>query len=99
MIRGTTAIHIFTFPFAVNMLTEVWITYSQRNVEILTKQLAECEADGNKLTVHLTQEDTLLFQENCYTQIQIRCKDNGGNAIASNIIKDFTEKILKDGVI
>lgn len=99
MIRGTTPTLIFELPFEVAVLSQAWITLSQNNNEVLTKELSDCEADGNTLTVRLTQEDTLKLQGNTYTQMQIRCKHIDGTAFASNIIEDFTEKILKDGVI
>lgn len=99
MIRGTTPILAFEFPFEVNVLAEAWITFAHKDKEVFTKHLSDCEAEGNILTIHLTQEETLQLQSSIYTQIQIRCRHIDGNAFASEIIEDFTDKILKDGVI
>lgn len=99
MIRGTTPTHTFELPLDVYILSEVWITYAQNDREVFTKTLSDCQVNGNILTLQLTQEDTLKLHGNKYTQIQIRCRDVDGNSLASDIIDDFTEKILKDGEI
>lgn len=99
MIRGTTPTLEFTLPFDVSTLMLAYITFSQSGAEKVEKTLDDCEKNGNKLIVKLTQEDTLALSSGDHTEIQIRAKTFDGEAIASNIIRDRTDRILKDGVI
>lgn len=99
MIRGTTPTLEFIIPFDTGQLAEAFVTLSQNEVVVIDKALEECQCDANKLSVLLTQEETLKLQCDCMTEIQIRAKTLEGEAIASQIIKVNTERILKDGVI
>lgn len=100
MIRGTTPTLLFTLPFDVNMIQVCSIAFAQNNKLVLEKQLEDCNiTDKNTLSLKLTQEDTLLFKDSILTEIQLRVKTDSNDAIASNIIKVSTDKILKDGVI
>ncbi len=99
MIRGTTPLLEFTLPFEANLLAQAWITLSQNEKEVLTKDLEVCSCDGCKLSVKLTQEDTLLLDCDCNTEIQVRVKTLEGEALASDILVVGTDRILKDGVI
>lgn len=99
MIRGTTPLLEFTLPFETSLLAQAWITLSQNETEILTKDLEVCSCDGCKLSVKLTQEDTLLLDCECNTEIQVRVKTLEGEALASDILVVGTDRILKDGVI
>lgn len=69
--------------------------------EILTEESKEKET---KVTVHLTQEDTLKFTfypaaEKNIAVIQIRVLTSDGEAYASNPIQERIFGVLKDGVI
>lgn len=99
MIRGTTPTLTFTLPFPVNTLAEAYITFTQRKEIVLEKSLTECSQNEDCLSVTLTQEETLGLQCHCETEIQLRVKTLQGEALASDIIKTDTGRILKDGVI
>lgn len=99
MIRGTTPVFTFKLPFNVDLLAEVWVTFEQNGSEIFNKRLCECEHDGDTITVGLTQEETLKLKCHCFTQVQVRALTVDGTALASKIIKIYTDEILKDGVI
>ena len=99
MIRGTTPTLEFIIPFDTGQLAEAFVTLSQNEAVVIDKALEECQCDANKLSVRLTQEETLKLQCDFMTEIQIRAKTLEGEAIASQIIKVNTERILKDGVI
>lgn len=95
MRRGTTP--TITIQTDID-LTEysVWVTFEQGTVQkdfIPTKS-----ADGKELEVTLTQEDTLAFSKGD-VKIQIRAVDEGGTAIASNIMTAKVNELLKEGVI
>jgi hypothetical protein len=99
MIRGTTPTLEFTIPFDTSLLAEAWVTFAQSGTVVLDKQLSECQCDANKITVKLTQEETLQLKCNCLTEIQIRARTVDGNAVASEILTVSPDRILKDWVI
>ena len=99
MIRGTTPTLEFVIPFDTGQLAEAFVTLSQNDEVVIDKPLAECQCNEDKLIVRLTQEETLKLECDIVTEIQIRARTLEGEAIASQIIKVNTERILKDGVI
>ena len=99
MIRGTTPRLEFTLPFETSLLAEAWVTLSQGGEEVLTRELETCECEGCKLSVKLTQEETLMLDCDRKTEIQIRVRTHEDDAHASDIIVVKTSRILKDGVI
>lgn len=99
MIRGTTPTLEFVIPFHAEQLEQAYVTLSQNGKVIVDKALEECSCNENMLTVRLTQEETLNLQCDCITEIQIRARTKSGDAVASDIIRVSTGRILKDGVI
>lgn len=99
IIRGTTPTLEFTIPFDTGIIDEAFVTLAQNEVIIIDKPLAECECSESKLSVRLTQEETLLLDCDCKTEIQIRVKTKEGDAMASFPITVDTGRILKDGAI
>lgn len=99
IIRGTTPTLEFGLPFDTSLLAEAWVTLSQNDVVVLNKKLEDCKCDNRKLSVKLTQEETLKLSCDCKTEIQIRARALEGDALASDIITVNTNRILKDGVI
>lgn len=99
MIRGTTPKLEFMIPFSTDQLANCYITLSQKGLVVVDKTLSDCIREGNKISVRLTQEETLKLQHGCTTEIQIRAKTLEGEAIASQIIQVNTQRILRDGVI
>ena len=99
MIRGTTPTLEFELPFETALLAEAWVTFAQSGKNILDKNLADCVCNGSTLSVRLTQEETLALNCGCVTEIQLRVKTVEGDALASDPVKVYTDRILKDGVI
>jgi hypothetical protein len=99
MIRGTTPLLEFTVPFDTRQLAEAYVTLAQSGKVVVDKKLEDCEVDTHKLSVRLTQEETLRLDDGYVTEIQIRVRTIEGEALASNIIAERTDRILKDGVI
>jgi len=97
--RGTTPKIVFTLPFPASALESVYITFSQGRAETLIKHGNQITAEGNTLTVQLTQEETLKFFDRLPIEIQIRAIDTEGSAIASKIITTDVARILQGGVI
>lgn len=99
MIRGTTPIHFFTLPFNADGVEKVRVIYSQKNLPIFKKELADCVLNGNVLSVKLTQEDTLKLNHEFNVDIQVRILMKSGDALASLPIKASVQRCLEDEVI
>ena len=99
MIRGTTPTLEFGFPFDVGLIEKVSIVLCQYGTVIIEKTLNDCIADGQTMTVKLSQAETLKLSDRRKTDIQVRVKMVDGNALASDIFHEDTYRILKDGEI
>lgn len=98
-IRGTTPTFIFRLPFSVNTLANCEIYFAQDDNLIVTKELSDCIAEETTLTVTLTQEDTLKFDDDLKLQIQVRFLYTDGTVEATTVIKKKVGQILKEGEI
>ena len=99
MIRGTTPDLIFTLPFEVKTIQTLWITFYQAGKEVFTLDNESCDLTDNKVTIRLSQEQTLQLVSNSYVEIQLRVLNTNNVAMASNILKVPVQRILKGGVI
>lgn len=101
MIRGTTPTLEFTLPFDTSLIAELYITITQNGATALEKTLSDCNCNGMSVSLTLTQEDTLRLEQKPYSdsEMQIRVRTVAGEALASNIMRIYVGRILKDGVI
>ena len=97
--RGTTPKFIFTLPFSSELIGKAYITFLQKDRKAIDKELSDCEVEGNKITIKLTQADTLNLVSNIKVNIQIRALLTDGSVVASKIIEENVKDILKDGEI
>lgn len=105
MYRGTTPTLIFTLPFPCDKMSVCSIAFAQHIVPyskdpevVLEKQLCDCKADGNILTLTLTETDTLKLD--CHQDVEIQLRVKCGEAsMASDIFKTPVGRILKDGCL
>ena len=98
MIRGTTPTNTFNVDVDLTDAVAIYITYVQGDQTIFEKDIDDITVESDKLTVNLSQEDTLKLSPK-EVRIQIRAKFADGTAIASNIITTMANAILKDGEI
>lgn len=100
MRRGTNPVLTFELPEAIT-IAALYITFQQNSKTVLEKELSNVSYDAERgvITLPLTQEDTLAFTANTETSVQIRLRDNLGNAVASDPIRVMVGDIFKDGVI
>lgn len=98
-IRGTTPDITFNLPFNVSTINNVEVYFSQNDNLLLEKGYDDCTMSGTTLVVPLTQEETLLFDEEEKLQIQVRFMFTDGSVDATDIVRGKVGKILKDGVI
>ena len=114
IVRGTTPYHSFILPLKTEDISTFYVTYLQNEEVVLDKQMGqdgvaiesgtEELSEESKITIHLTQEDTLKFHfypaaEKNIAVIQVRVLDNNGEAYASNPVNERIFGVLKDGVI
>lgn len=97
MYRGTTPTFTFTLPFSCKQITALSVCFAQQKQIVLEKALCDCAIKENTLTVNLTEEETLLFDQDkglVEMQLRVGC---GDARMASNIMLVSVERILKDG--
>lgn len=108
MRRGTTPTHIFETDLDLRDASEIFLTYKQKDADpkcckpnnvVLTKEKTDMEIEEDKVTVKLTQEETLMFSTKGMVSIQFRAKFPDGAAVASNIVNAKADTILREGVI
>lgn len=102
MYRGTTPtlyLELDTELELADNIAEMWVTFKSPSVEV-TKTFDEVifDAETNKITVTLTQEETLKFYKGD-TEVQVRIRTKDDLAYATDIATIDIEKILKEGVI
>jgi hypothetical protein len=90
----------FELPEAI-IISALYITFQQNRQTVLEKDLTNVtyEQESGTITLPLSQEDTLLFSELEPVWVQIRLRDNLGNAVASEPMRVNVGEIFKDGVI
>ena len=98
MRRGTTQQIIFALSEAIDMAV-LYITFQQGGKTVLEKTLDDVVIDGNNIIVDLTQEDTLALRASQTVYIQLRIRDKLDNAVASKVLRLYTDDVLKEGVI
>ena len=105
MYRGTTPTLTFTLPFPCENLDYVSIAFAQKKTDysadpemVLEKFLHDCVASGYTLSLTLSEADTLALDDHYLVEIQLRVK-YAGVSMASDIITDSVNRILKDGCL
>lgn len=99
MIRGTTPEHIIKPPVAASLIKSVRFTYEQDGNTVVEKTEADCTITDESISVRLTQEDTLRFEESKTVSVQIRILTTGGEVMASEIKSLTVKKTLNDEVL
>ncbi len=99
--RGTTPTLTFTTPYNASMIKDGYITFTLRGDIIMDIQIIDdsVEVEDNIIAVHLTQEQTLLFDTSGVNLVQIKLLLESGDIVASNIVKLPISEALKEDVI
>ena len=99
IIRGTTTDITFTTGLDCTAFDLLEVTFSQADNVVLTKKITDCNINGDKITVSLTEEETLLFScEKNPIEMQIRAGE-GEHRIASEIMFTKAGRILREGCL
>lgn len=97
MTRGTTPDYVITVEDMESLgNSSVYVTLRQGDV-VVTKETDDVAIEGNQITVCLTQEETLAFNEG-YAQMQVRGVTNG-DAWASPIVDVPVKPVLLEEII
>jgi hypothetical protein len=79
------------------MISKVRILYGQNDKLVLKKEHEDCVIEGQKISVKLTQEDTLAFR-NGTAEVQLRINTPDGNSIPSKIYTVSVDRLLDNEV-
>lgn len=102
MYRGSTPTFTFEFNIMPEGLTDLHIAFSQKGSLKLEKRLQDVEIKANRLSLYLTEEETLLFEtdglRNAYVDVQFKFGFGSKRAI-SDITQIIIKPILKEGAL
>lgn len=99
MIRGTTPTITFHIPFDTSEIDALSVAFAQKGEVVINKDLDAVALDGNSIIVNLSETDTLMLDASkVFVEMQIRIR-MGDKAMASQIMTEKVERILKDGAI
>ena len=103
IIRGTTPTIEITVKSELdfNTIQQVWVYISQQNKVKVDKLISDVTFDPehDKISVLLSQEDTLGLKADIDTLFQIRLLLNDGTALATTASKVKVIEVYKGGVI
>ena len=97
--KGCTCTDTFNFPYPRSEVATLFITYSEEEEVIVEKTVDDCDFLEGKISVKLSQEETLRFGDNACVETQIRGRLIDNTAIKSKIVKVYTDRVLKKDVI
>lgn len=102
---GTTPTLYFGLPDDIigqwDNIELVYLTFQQAGLTRLekTKEDLFCEVENKRVTLELSQAETLLFDRKLKIEMQFRVKFNNGRVVKSGIITTTTDRLLKEGEI
>ena len=100
MRRYTTPTHIFTLPFDTTEIEKVRLIYAQGETPVIVKELAECQCDGQTLSVTLTQEETAKLDcKKVFVDIQAHILTTFGESVVSKPVRVPVEKCFDTEVL
>lgn len=98
MIIGTTpTVKVYAKGIDLFLISKVEIDIRQK--DYLISKEAEIDLENGYLSTKLTQEETLGFDSAGIAELQIKCKMFDGNVVASKVVKEPLDKILKAEVM
>ena len=99
MRRGTTPTHNITTELDLTDAEVIFLTYKQNKKKVLDLDKSRMTITSESISVELTQEETLMFNDQLDATAQIRARFSDERAVASNVMIIPINEILKDGVI
>ena len=103
IIRGTTPTITINVRSDIDLsqVADIWVYIYQQNEIVIDKQLADVQidAENKKITVSLSQEDTLSLSAGVGALLQIRLLLSGGIALATLAANVMIGEVYKGGII
>lgn len=99
MIRKTTPTHTWILSIPVDTISKIEAYYSVNKDVILKKRTEDFTLKDNTASVKLTSEETLLFPNDGFIEVQLFVKTVGGEIVGTIVQKVYCEKCLCDEVI
>lgn len=96
--RGTTSLHEFITELPTDGIDVLYVTYCQNDEVIVEKTISDATLEESKISVTLSQTDTLLFTAGRAT-CQIRVKYTNNSAFATDEVGCIVKEVLKEGEI
>lgn len=105
-IPGETVAHEFIIPFISSEVIEVLVTYKQNDRVVLKKTITsnfeEVPENKTKITIALSQQESLLFDDKNDAEIQLNVMCQNGTRAACKEFKVSTGKqhyrqVISDG--
>lgn len=97
--RGTTEPISYDLPFPADRLAAAYITVQQNDETVIEKKLEDMAIDGNRISVKLTQTETLALESGVFAMVQLRARDVNGDSYDSEVELVTVGMLLKDGEI
>ena len=97
--RGTTPKHIFVLPVDGTICHKIRVIYTQGDKKVLVLDKDRMTINDRQATCKLTQDETLMFEQNMSVEIQMRILTTGGDALASEVFKTNVGRLLEDEVL
>lgn len=99
MTPGATPTHTYNLPISSDDIVALRITYEQNGKILFQKEKDDCELIDKMVIVKLEQEDTLQFDSNTISRIQLKARTTDGTVYISDVIKKPTNIVLDKEVI
>lgn len=99
MRRGTTPTHIFDVSIDTTQIKQLRVIYQQDSRNILTKTESDCLIEPNRITIKLSQRETLAFVDDVIVKIQIRALLNDDTSIASDVMRVSCKECLSEEIL
>lgn len=97
-VRGTTPTITFRLPFQTDQIRKVEIYFAQE-VFLFQKNTEDCSFEENRITVTLSQEETLQLDEGLSLRLQVRIVFTNGAVGATRKLRTSVVGLLKEGMI
>ena len=101
MYRGTTPTLTFKANFDLDTIINLTIVFKQGGEIKLKKYLQDCEVDTGhkKISVTLSEDETIEFIPNKDLHIQIRIRFEDGTVISSKVMTIYIDDILEENIL
>ena len=96
--RGTTPTITFKIPLEAAVIAKAKITIKHKRVS-LEKHTKDCVIEDGKVSTTLTREETLLFPDNQYVQIQMEIETQAGQVCKTGIHSAYSTELLSSEVL